>query len=259
MDDSDERCEKVLILPLSEDSKKITQTLSNATALKILEHLAQEPMSATAIADEMKVALTTVKYNLDALIGSDLIRVKQTRWSRKGREIKIYEPVQKLIVVVPGRRNPDRSSIIGMLKKYLVMVGGAVLASGGVEYLSRFANAGMVSAPATPEHALLVEELPLPPPNETFNEGARAVAAVGNETGNLVPVDAAGSVPLPASTTAEVAAEVLAKGAEPVAAPAAEAIGQGLASHVGLWFFFGCMSVIVILMLWEMYYRKKSI
>ena len=45
--------EKVLILPLGEESKKITQTLSNDSARQVLELLTDKPMSASEIAREL--------------------------------------------------------------------------------------------------------------------------------------------------------------------------------------------------------------
>jgi DNA-binding transcriptional ArsR family regulator len=80
-----EQSGRVLVLPVNGESRKITQILSNETSLKILELLGKKRMSATNIAEELKLPLTTVKYNLDSLIESDLIKVKQIKWSRKGR------------------------------------------------------------------------------------------------------------------------------------------------------------------------------
>jgi hypothetical protein len=34
---------------------------------------------------------------------------------------------------------------------------------------------------------------------------------------------------------------------------------HGLLSHVSVWFFFGCIFVITLLFVREMYYRKKNI
>jgi DNA-binding transcriptional ArsR family regulator len=259
MDDNSENSEKVLILPLNEDSKKITQTLSNDTSLKILELLAQKPLSATAIADELGIALTTVKYNLDALIETDLIKVKQTRWSQKGREIKIYEPVQKLIVVVPGRRNPDRSSIAGILQKYLGIVAAAVFASAGVEYLSRIGSFGSFAAQERdslliPESRAIMEEAQMMPPNETVYDVVQAATPLLNGTDDLIAGAGMEAAPLPAKTT-----EVLSKSAENIATPVADALNYDLTSHIGIWFFFGCMFVILFLMIREVYYRKKSL
>jgi DNA-binding transcriptional ArsR family regulator len=262
MDDNVENSEKVLILPLNEDSKKITQTLSNDTSLKILELLAQKSLSATEIADELEIALTTVKYNLDSLIECYLIKVKQTRWSQKGREIKIYEPVQKLIVVVPGRRNPDRSSIAGILRKYLGIVAAAVFASAGVEYLSRLGNFGSFGGFAAQEKDSLLlpgsrafmEEAQMMPPNETVYDGVQTASSLLNGTDNSIAEAAMEAAPMPTTTT-----EVLSKSAESIATPAANALNYDLTSHVGIWFFFGCMFVIIFLMIREVYYRKKSL
>ncbi|HIE32311.1 MAG TPA: ArsR family transcriptional regulator, partial [Methanosarcinales archaeon] len=101
--------EKVLILPLGEESKKVTKVLSNDSARQVLEMLADKPMSASDIAEELEIPLTTAKYNLDALIESGLIKVKETKWSVKGRKIKIYAPIRKLIVVVPDKT--DKKSV----------------------------------------------------------------------------------------------------------------------------------------------------
>jgi predicted transcriptional regulator len=76
---------RVLVLPVNGESRKITQILSNETSIKILELLGKKSMSATSIAEELELPLTTVKYNLDSLIESDLIKVKQIKWSKKGR------------------------------------------------------------------------------------------------------------------------------------------------------------------------------
>ena len=263
----DDNTEKVLILPLNADSKKITQTLSNDTALKILELLAQQPMSATAVSEELDLALTTIKYNLDALIESDLIKVNKTKWSKKGREIKIYEPVQKLIVVVPGGGKSDKSSIISMLQKYLGMIGAAIFASFGIEYLAKLTGSsiGFRSVPEAgvsdrmvesvaiagdvPEVAVmqLNDSLSAPVADAMVNDTVRVVEEVVEEAAVEVATE---SLP----TVAPV--EMAAKSMEPVAL---DAINQGLASHIGLWFFFGCMFVILFLLIRELYYRKKSI
>ena len=276
-DDNNENnnTEKVLILPLNEDSKKITQTLSNDTALKVLELLAQQPMSATAISEELDLALTTIKYNLDSLIESDLIKVNKTKWSKKGREIKIYEPVQKLIVVVPGGGKTDKSSIISMLQKYLGMIGAAIFASFGIEYLANITgrSKGFQAMPEMTDSGRMVESIAiagdeqdaaLMQANETLYESAPVADTMINNTLSGIEevteyaasevVTESMQVPAPMDMAAPM--DVAAKGLEPVAIGAIE---QGLGPHIGLWFFFGCMFVILFLLVRELYYRKKSI
>jgi ArsR family transcriptional regulator, arsenate/arsenite/antimonite-responsive transcriptional repressor len=99
--------EKLLILQLSEDCKKIARLLSNETSIRILKLLNKKSMSATDLAEELQVRLNTLKYNLDSLLEVGLIRVRQIKWSSKGREVKIYEAVEKVIVLLPGKKCPD--------------------------------------------------------------------------------------------------------------------------------------------------------
>lgn len=133
--------DKLLVLPVNEDSRKITQTLSNETSLKILELLGKKCLSASDIAGELKIPLTTVKYNLDSLVDSELVKVKQIKWSRKGRQVKIYEAMEKLIVLVPGKGFADKLSIISMLQQYIGVIAGAVFAAAGIEYLTAYLRA----------------------------------------------------------------------------------------------------------------------
>lgn len=133
--------EKLLIIPVNEDSRKITQTLSNETSLKILELLGKKKLSASDIAGELKIPLTTVKYNIDSLVDSDLVQVKQIKWSRKGRQVKIYEAMEKLIVLVPSKAFADKISIISMLQQYIGVIAGAFFAAAGIEYLTAYLRA----------------------------------------------------------------------------------------------------------------------
>jgi hypothetical protein len=40
-------------------------------------------------------------------------------------------------------------------------------------------------------------------------------------------------------------------------ADASSLISAGFLSHIGVWFFFGCLFIIAVLALWEIYNRKK--
>ncbi len=104
--------EKLLILQLSEDSRKIARLLSNETSIKILKLLNKKSMSAGDLADELEVRLNTLKYNLDSLLEAGMIRVRHIKWSRKGREIKVYEAVEKVIVLLPVKKSPETSFML---------------------------------------------------------------------------------------------------------------------------------------------------
>nr|WP_321496821.1 helix-turn-helix domain-containing protein [uncultured Methanolobus sp.] len=312
--------EKVLILPLSEDSKKITQLLSNEKAMKMLEILADRPMSASDVAEKLDLPLTTVKYNLDGLIEADLIKVKETKWSRKGREVKIYEPVQKLIVVAPGSMKNDRSSIISMLKKYLGLVAGAIFAATGVEALGRYSmfssapqmaqdSASTASIPVYPENDSVLmtkampeldaenfagygytpdtnasdtvfyeqaamEEMPVEMPTEAADIPTESVEMTSLTSDGVQPEMLASAAP----NGTDAGADIMREGAlavnqtqmEPLSSTFTDNVTaaggavtdtfmHGLLSHVSVWFFFGCIFVITLLFIREMYNRKKNI
>jgi predicted ArsR family transcriptional regulator len=109
--------EKLLILQLSDDCRKIARLLSNETSIRILNLLNKRSMSAGDLADELQMRLNTLKYNLDSLLEAGLIRVRQVKWSRKGREIKIYEAVERIIILLPGKKNPDTPFFLRSLGK----------------------------------------------------------------------------------------------------------------------------------------------
>ncbi|GEM_PF-394175 len=285
--------EKVLILPLGEESKKITQTLSNDSARQVLELLADEPMSASDIAEKLEIPLTTVKYNLDALIESGLIMVKQTRWSVKGRKIKIYAPIRKLIVVVPDKT--DRKSVADILRRYLGVVLGAAGISAIIEWWHQplLAGTGKVvrnvaeeAESGIPAPVTAPTPLPAPTPEPMMIGGASPApvcaptpvgiaeskagaggcvtdmlsdaqeAAMGAVVQKYTPAQTSTPLPQPAVTL---------PAPEPTlaASPIPEGTGipsidlvQVLGPHPGVWFFFGCIFVVLLLALIE--YRRRG-
>lgn len=175
---SEKGSEKLLVLPVNENSRKITQTLSNETSLKILELLGKKKLSASDIAEELKIPLTTVKYNLDSLVESDLIKVKQIKWSQKGRQIKIYEAMEKLIVLVPSKGFSDKLSILSLLQQYIGVIAGACFAALGIEYLTAYLRARS-----------LIKALPWNP-NEMFEVPEAGNALPSPETPSEIPPEA---------------------------------------------------------------------
>lgn len=172
-----EQANRVLILPVNGESRKITQILSNETSLKILELLGEKSMSASNIAEELNLPLTTVKYNLDSLVESDLIKVKQIKWSQKGRQVKIYESVKKVIVLVPSKNSIDELSILNILRKYIGVVGTAFFAAAGIEYFSAYIQAKRIFDASAP--------LRMGIPETTNDSLPRAVIMGVNESGNI--------------------------------------------------------------------------
>ena len=106
-----------MIIPLSSDKiKRIARALSNETAVTILQKLVEKSMSATELSESLNMPLTTVKYNVDALLDADLIKVEHVKFSRKRRDIKYYAPVRRALVFMPEK---TEERIMKFLKKIL--------------------------------------------------------------------------------------------------------------------------------------------
>jgi len=148
MADDDKIDEKLLVLPLGEESKLITQTIANDTARQILELLADGSMSTSAIAKKLDIPLTTAQYNVEKLIEAKLVVVEKTKYSEKGREVKLYAPAKRMIVLVPA--NTPRQAIMDVLKKYLVLVPVVGFLALMVELAMQFLNGNLpVGSPSS--------------------------------------------------------------------------------------------------------------
>ncbi len=245
--------EKLLILPLGEESKKITQVISNDTARQIIELLADAPLSASDIAERLQTPLTTIVYNLENLENVGLIRVEKIKYSEKGREVKIYSPVRKLIVVIPEKA--DRKSITDILRKYVGVVLAAVLASGIIDFLSSKTTTlpfAMKSYSYDAKDG--AGSLNIAARSETVNE------SIKGGTAGLVDMNGTPAVQAPAATSTPVPAPLMPEGG---------AVGRGapdiftniantVTAHPGLLFLFGCIFVIVLLVMWDYHKKRKN-
>ncbi len=243
--------EKLLILPLGEESKKITQVISNDTARKIIELLADAPLSASDIAERLATPLTTIVYNLENLESVGLIRIDKIKYSEKGREVKIYAPVRKLIVVVPEKT--DRKSIGDILRKYVGVLLAAVLASSIIEFL--FFRAG------APPWTMTAYSYNIKDAANSQNIAAvseEANASIRGFMGDFGGMNQ--TIPVATATPTHVPAPLIEKsGAVSQTAPDMFSnIADTVSAHPGLLFLLGCIFAVVLLAMWDYRKRRKN-
>jgi predicted transcriptional regulator len=302
--------EKLLILPLGEESKKITQVISNDTARQVIELLADAPLSASDIAERLHSPISTIVYNLENLEDVGLIKVDKIKYSEKGREVKIYAPVRKLIVVVPEKT--DRKSVTDLLRKYMGVILAAVLASSLIEFFT--GRMGSVPGTAKSIHYNLASTpvpdstVPLPGttdvPYSVINDtirGSESYGAAAVSAPTATPVQTVMTKSIPAAVPSPVApvSTVGAQNATPAAtqtviAPASPAqavpwsnnatmppyqqpapmmdsgtvsnaapdiltrIADTISAHPGLVFFFGCLFILLLLIIMDYRRRQKN-
>jgi predicted transcriptional regulator len=250
--------DKLLVVPLGEESKAITQTISNDTAMRILDLLAETALSTSAIAKRLDIPLTTAQYNVEKLIEAGLAKVEKTKYSEKGREVKLYAPARRFIVLVPEKTTGQ--AVIEALKKYLVLIPIVLVASVAVEYLSSINNFMSKSADVGPDRAMA-------PLGGSYLTSANqsAVEATGQVAGHVM-ANGYGIVYM-ASNESSTAA--LNTNAMPVTVPkeimpsAFDNLQQTFQladpmHHAGVWFFLGCVLILALIGLLE-YARIKKI
>ncbi|MCX6711415.1 MAG: winged helix-turn-helix domain-containing protein [Candidatus Woesearchaeota archaeon] len=98
--------EKFIMVSLEDEkAKKLAEVISNETSRKILNYLSENEDSESDIAKKLKVPASTVHYNIQHLMKSNLNEVKDFYWSDKGNKVNIYKVAKKLIVIAPKGTN----------------------------------------------------------------------------------------------------------------------------------------------------------
>jgi len=147
--------ENVVVLePGDERAQKIAKAMSSQTAGDILTLLAAGPKSLTDITEQLRIPLTTTKYHTENLLDAGLITVAQTKYSVKGREVKMYALTDQLLIVAPKQTNIRSlllkySSLFGIVVIGTLAVIGLAPLFAGQNTWSEETSAMMVRAPAT--------------------------------------------------------------------------------------------------------------
>ena len=261
----------VFLEPGDERAQKIAKAMGSQTASDILQLLSEGPKSLSDITEKLNLPMNTAKYHVENLLDAGLIGVETTKYSVKGREVKIYTLTNQLLVVAP--RQADARSL---LLKYASLFGIVALGTILISALTPlFSPQSMMRASVNTMNAA-------PPSSYAVQGGeAGAVAKAVSETVATNVTHAAGVLTTGAkgaadSWAANVSALTTAAPSAPVPVPTAvpttlmqavpetpaEYITAGLGSAVpavdpALAFFLGGVLVIVVLVCYEAWLWKK--
>ena len=99
----DEDGGEVRVLPLEdEEAARLINCLTTDTARSTLTALQRESATASELADAVGTSLQNVRHHLGRLQEAGLVRVVGTRYSVKGREMKVYGTTKDSLVVCVG-------------------------------------------------------------------------------------------------------------------------------------------------------------
>ena len=114
----------------SEDAGELLSSLSSDTARNILTTLHDEPATASEVADTVDTSLQNARHHLGNLQEAGLVRVADTRYSSKGREMNVYAPSENPMVVFVGNQDTtDDGSLLDALRELVPAVGVLAVAS----------------------------------------------------------------------------------------------------------------------------------
>lgn len=108
-----------LVLDLeSENAGDILGALSSETAREIILELHDEPATLSEVAERVDTSRQNAQYHLKKLETVDAVRIVDTLYSEKGREMKVYAPSGEPLIIVSsedGTATQLRETITEML------------------------------------------------------------------------------------------------------------------------------------------------
>ena len=108
----------VVLEPGGEKAQKIAKAMASQTACDILRFLGEGQKTSTEISENLSLPMNTAKYHIENLLDAGLINVTATKYSIKGREVKVYSITNQLLIVAPRQSN-----IRSLLVKYASLFG----------------------------------------------------------------------------------------------------------------------------------------
>ncbi|MEF8779351.1 MAG: winged helix-turn-helix domain-containing protein [Haloferacaceae archaeon] len=112
----------------SDDADELIAALSSDTARELLSEMHEEPGTPSELSDRVGTTLQNTQYHLEKLEGADLVDVVDTVYSEKGREMKVYAPTDRPLVLFAGRES-DSSGLKTALTRLLGGIGALAVAS----------------------------------------------------------------------------------------------------------------------------------
>lgn len=218
--------EKFLLVSLKEDeAKQLAQVISNDTSRKILDHLSNlKDDTETNIAKKLKVPISTVHYNLKALVKAKLIQANEFHYSEKGKEVNHYSLANKYVIIAP-KNTPE--TLKDKLRKILPVIAIIGFGTVVVELLKLFFSKSKMMA----------------------NEGINQMDSIVRE-----------AAPMVATKSVEIAEEATTYGASE--SEALQMVAQHspsiFISHPTMWFLYGVVLTVVIFVLVDYIQSRKK-
>jgi PAS domain S-box-containing protein len=99
----------VFLEPGDEKTQNIVRAISHKTAGVVVQILSTEgPLSLSDIADRLEISLNAAKYHIANLMKAGILDISRTRYSVKGKKVKIYCLKNQVFIVSPTVTSADQ-------------------------------------------------------------------------------------------------------------------------------------------------------
>jgi PAS domain S-box-containing protein len=101
--------EAIFLEPGDEKTQNIVRAISHPIAGVVVQTLSsQGPLSLSDLADRLKISLNAAKYHITNLMKAGILEISRTRYSVKGKKIKIYCLKNQVFLVSPSVTSADQ-------------------------------------------------------------------------------------------------------------------------------------------------------
>jgi len=244
----------ILLEPGDERAQKIAKAMSSQTASDILQLLAESPKSLTGITERLLIPLTTAKYHTENLLDAGLILIADTKYSVKGREIKIYSLTNQLLIVAPRHSN-----VRSLLLKYASLFGIVAFGSLVIAVISPILKQGISAGSSLNDAPRMAAQEYGVTSAKAVSEGVWPNATM---TPDMIVAGSKGVVDMAPANLTLSSSPLTTLASTPTVTPVPIITDTGASAtvtipEIALAFFIGGVMVIFVLVCYEIYLRKK--
>ncbi len=238
----------IVLEPGGEQAQKIAKAMGSQTAGDILQLLKTGPKTSTEVTDQLGIPMGTAKYHIENLLDAGLIEVTKTKYSVKGREVKVYGLKDQLLIVTPSFTN-----VRALLLKYASLFGivtvATVVVAAVLQVLTIAGTANSLTNDLKKSGVEVATAMP-PAPLTTGTQwaqggGGGSVAENATRVTGIKDIVTAAPTHAPETVYSQVNYQVTAPAAFPF-------------QEVLIAFFLGGCLVIAVLVLYELIQRRKN-
>jgi predicted ArsR family transcriptional regulator len=219
-----------LLVSLNESkAKKLAEVISNNTCRKMLDYLSsKQDATESEMAKELGIPISTVNYNMKALVDAKLVKSDEYHYSQKGKEVSHYKLANQYVIIAPeGEKELIRERLKSIIPTALIMGAAAAI----IKIFSSGFGAAQSAAPLMMKAA-----------------GEAAPAAAPLMQASRAMADEAVAEAAPA------AQEFVAENAPMVVETTRQAASH--APEIALWFFIGAVAGVTVYLLIEWIIKK---